>query len=165
VIKTFDDQHRCFVDRCTFRRHVWPILVSDNSYSASLWTTPGCPQVPKRFQRSTSMFVRAAGGRTQPTHRYTHCERTPKVSPRPSRLQSNSEKRFGSSVGSVGVQAPPSALLTSTPPSSRFGDLSLHLLATLTSRVVCAKMKNELPKGSSMTGGGLPSTLLGFAEF
>jgi hypothetical protein len=33
-----------------------------------------------------------------PTHRYTHCERTPKVSPRPSRLQIDFERRFGSSV-------------------------------------------------------------------
>jgi hypothetical protein len=64
-----------------------------------------------------------------PTHRYTRCEPTPKVSPRPCTLQIDFEKRFGSSVGSVGVQAPPSALLVSTLPraDSKKGERSPDL--------------------------------------
>jgi hypothetical protein len=64
-------------------------------------------------------------------HRYTHCEQTPKVSPRPSRLQSNSEKRFGSSVYTVGVQVQSFASCLSKPPLavSRMAALPSHWVA------------------------------------
>jgi hypothetical protein len=48
------------------------------------------------------------------THRYTRRDQTPKVFPRGSSLQTNSEKRFGSSVLSVGVSVQPFAFFLST---------------------------------------------------
>jgi hypothetical protein len=83
-----------------------PPLLSIHPYLVFFWT------LHRRFQ----CWIGALRAGLM-THRYTHCEQTPKVSLRASTLQSNSEKRFGSSVLSVGASYCPSPFLLQSPPA------------------------------------------------